>query len=855
MASVASSGTSPLAALDAFQGGEYIATDDESWAFISPDGLAPSSNGSIDFFPSPDTGSLRSYGVVRRAGSHGGVQPSPPAPSPLFLDTESSSSQGFAPMSGISTAAADQGSFASSHGHHQQRHHAGSLSSAFGGDQSATFSDDQASLLEQLAFADHMVAFPSTAGPVDGQMTGVTVGENIYHGRHFRTNEFVLGDHTIQDLDISRFMNGAWDTMPSQALPATGIAPHATMSPHGPVSLDIPVGMRQQSDVNAAPWSPPAAMQTANGNNNNNNNNGNLIFRMEEFGPQSACTPMTPSSTSSPAACSSASPISPLVKHESDPKSTSDAAIRKVKNARIEKRRSPADSTSSIASSSSGGSASSEVALKFITISSESAAASGGKGNMFEGYDRMTQRGRKGPLADATKESALKVRRIGACFSCHARKVKCEATRPCKSCAKISLPQIICWQFTDFTTVLFPFMMREHFVKEKMAAFVAENVQDFLVDGVERPCVVELTAGRRFTTYLTITAKAFTPNKPEILAHWGQTQEPNGSVSLSCGVAVPVGLDMAAGDGGAQRADLQKRAKDFVTNLIRDPCFAEEMTAEIRSTCLPRDVLRVVCKYAARSKSEIVDKALRVYTNHYILTRHLNVTPKGLSQLMRMRLASQNHDSQTTRLLNRQFKAVLDEVHKQEMAELFNLFSKLLKPKMRKEWAPCMAAFLILTLFMEDLEVTIDVFGTSQNQIDKDRERRPSEEFKRSHMLAMNREIEHMPFRQFAYQFHQIYQTHSTDASTKPFNPLVDASLLDEQNLDPAAMEMVRSLRDMMNDYEIASELDFLSAQGSELDNDGASHPYPMDVSNIYSGRLMAKFILSFNNIQHLLDP
>lgn len=199
MASVASSGTSPLAALDAFQGGEYMPADDESWAFISPDGLAPSSNGSVDFFPSPDTGSLRSYGIIHRAGSHGGVQPSPPAPSPLFLDTDSSSSHGFAAMSGIS-AVADQGSFASSHDHHQQqRQHSASLSSAFGGDQSATFSDDhRQSLLEQLAFADHMVTFPSTAGPADGQMTGVTAGENLYHGRPFRSDQFVLGDHDIQ---------------------------------------------------------------------------------------------------------------------------------------------------------------------------------------------------------------------------------------------------------------------------------------------------------------------------------------------------------------------------------------------------------------------------------------------------------------------------------------------------------------------------------------------------------------------------------------------------------------------------------------------------------------------------------
>lgn len=79
MASVASTGASPLSVYDPLLA--ESTGDDESWAFLD---LSGSSNpGSIAFFPSPTSGSLASYGVV---GHRGGVQPSPPAPSPLYLD-------------------------------------------------------------------------------------------------------------------------------------------------------------------------------------------------------------------------------------------------------------------------------------------------------------------------------------------------------------------------------------------------------------------------------------------------------------------------------------------------------------------------------------------------------------------------------------------------------------------------------------------------------------------------------------------------------------------------------------------------------------------------------------------------
>ena len=83
MTSVAS-GASPLAGFDIPLG--ESSGDEETWAFLE---AASSSNpGSIGFFPSPPSGSMASWGVI---GTHGQIQPSPPAPSPLYLDPEQTS--------------------------------------------------------------------------------------------------------------------------------------------------------------------------------------------------------------------------------------------------------------------------------------------------------------------------------------------------------------------------------------------------------------------------------------------------------------------------------------------------------------------------------------------------------------------------------------------------------------------------------------------------------------------------------------------------------------------------------------------------------------------------------------------
>jgi hypothetical protein len=185
---------------------------------------------------------------------------------------------------------------------------------------------------------------------------------------------------------------------------------------------------------------------------------------------------------------------------------------------------------------------------------------------------------------------------------------------------------------------------------------------------------------------------------------------------------------------------------------------------------------------------------------HYVMTRHLCLTQQSLVSLRGTRLVAQDNYNPwvTPRVLNRQIKSVIDELLMREMQTLFDAFSKSLKPKSRKEWAPCLASFLVLCLFMEAVETASDTYVMSQNEIDLRNRRTP--QWKRLQVLRQNQELENLPFKQFAHQFHQIYATHSREANAKSFNPLVDEASLQMAELDTGAVEMVFHLRQFIMD-------------------------------------------------------
>ena len=267
-------------------------------------------------------------------------------------------------------------------------------------------------------------------------------------------------------------------------------------------------------------------------------------------------------------------------------KGSPQTSLRKVKGAKVEKK-----STATAVASNSR----SRESDKFVVLTPTTITASAGRTNLYEGPEstRTTQRGRKGPLADDTKESALQVRRLGACFCCKARKVRCDMVRPCSKCKKLAMtvPQIVCWQFQDFMPVLFPSMMRTHFKKDKMAAFMAENLSNI---ETHYTLNVELYSGPCFATVLRLPVKAFRPKNERIMKHYHLYSGKN-QMDLKEFNSAPLVLEL---DTAAQKDALKKAAKEYVLAMTKEQCYVSQTTDSIKHTHVPRRILEIVQEYA-----------------------------------------------------------------------------------------------------------------------------------------------------------------------------------------------------------------------------------------------------------------
>ncbi|KAI0861037.1 hypothetical protein F4860DRAFT_477645 [Xylaria cubensis] len=701
---------------------------------------------------------------------------------------------------------------------------------------------------------------PPTSHPNQQSTANTTTADtrnqflSLLNSQNFMTNhEFLFSDLLGSTMDTGSFQPDIQDGGMCDVSNFEGVDTRAQA-----VDLDIP--SQFQDDSNAAPWVPMGIQD-----------DHFMFFAMDDVSAQMS---RTSSHTSVETSSHHSSPGMPSVRpravQSTDP-------IKKVRGNRVEKKKAiPVDN--------------------FVVVTPNTIHQQSGKPNPFECFEaaRGIQRGRKGPLADKVAESALNIRRMGACFCCRSRKVKCDEERPCKNCKKISaqVPQVVCWQFSDFLPVLFPSFIRSHFKKEVIARFVSDNVSKFYSSSSSstsvEPYTIELSSGSRFRSTLTLSASFFVPKSAEVLQHWHMGVGVH-QLDLHSRAAVPVGIDPK--DSG-QREALKKRTREYIHNLVNEPQYAEQVTDSLRGTQLPRRVLTIVQRFAQRSQSPMVTRALAIYVTHYVLTRQLCLTPGTVTQLNQLQktqpqkfpFLSPNTSAYstytTTRILNRQIKAVLDEYLLKETQSLFAAFGSALKPRSRAEWAPCLASFLVLCLLFESIETAADTFVVSEAEIALRTRRRSTfavapDENKvgggggfavggRRQALEVCREIDNLPFRQVAYRFHAVYQTHyarepgvgsptggSGSGNGGPtFNPLVDAKL--DADLEPAAAEMAASLRALLDNDDSWHELDFLAAD--PILSQSEAHPYPRDITLDYTGRLLARFLLSFTDEKYLFD-
>lgn len=584
-----------------------------------------------------------------------------------------------------------------------------------------------------------------------------------------------------QDMMISGFNTG-FDTM--SMLPEASYN-SLEQQAHFDQHLGIPFAMQGQAHV--GPWDPTSVQSN--------------VFVQEQL-----ATPPSRSDGSSSISLSPRSPASPAVKQESR-----GAHSKKTSSQPVDIPRKPAGVQKSqkkkTQALSQSGSDSPDHNNKFsegIIMFCNQTVDNWGKSHSFgdmENIERSSQKGRKGALSEEVRANALKVRQTGACFCCHVRKVKCDQQRPCKNCVKLctQVPEAVCWKFPDFNDVLFPDFIRGHFRRDEMAKFVDDNVASFTINGVEVPARVMLSSGPTFSTKLVVNAKFFTAKdvSSEVLQQWYQFVGDNGAVELDALRAAPIGIDMNTdGVNTSQRSELRRKIEAYMESIVSEPSYPMQLTDSIRKTAISRKVLHIVQQYAQASGSPIVRRALSIYAMHYVMTRHLTMTPQTIASLQAVNPVAATGSFLTPRLLNRQIKTVIDDVMQQEVNSLFDDFTKRLKKRKREEWAPCLAAFLVFTLLMEAIETAADVFSITENEIEM-RNRKPAR-FRRTFALKINDEIENMPFKQFAYQFHHIYQTHSRDAAAKAFNPLLGEGLNDPAELGPGGLDLVLGLRSLL---------------------------------------------------------
>ncbi|KAI1173291.1 hypothetical protein F4777DRAFT_600761 [Nemania sp. FL0916] len=741
---------------------------------------------------------------------------------------------------------------------------------------------------------------PPTSHPNQQGTLNSTTDENGNSFLSFLDSQQLMANHELlfPDLlggamDAGLYQSGIQDGSLSDLSGFDGIDMQAQST-----DLDIPIQF--QDDSNVAPWAPM------------NLGAENFVFVGQE--DVSAQMSRTPSQKSIESYSHHSSPGIPSAK--SRPTKGTNPVKKFRGSSRVEKRKPAAVDN-------------------FVIVTPTTIHQQAGKPNPYECFEvtRGIQRGRKGPLAGKAAESALNIRKMGACFCCRSRKVKCDEERPCKNCKKIAaqVPQIVCWQFSDFMPVLFPGFIRGHFKKDAMARFISDNVSEFYAppSASGEPYFIELSSGPRFHSTLTLPASFFTPKSAEVLQHWHLGTGIH-QLDLHARAALPIGVDPRDNN---QKEALRRRTREYVNNLVNEAQYAEQVTDALRGTQLPRRVLSIVQHFTQRSQCSMVKRALAIYATHYVLTRQLCLTPGTLARLhghgpattpLHAFLASSSPMNMnmnmpmpmTTRILNRQVKAVLDEHLLKETQALFTSFGSALKPRSRAEWAACLATFLVLCLLFEGIEAAADTFVVSEAEIalrnatarrhhqntgngsmfaatgSETATARPgTDENKvgggggfavggRRQALDLCREIDNLPFRQVAYRFHVVYQTHAprepgvagavggsgtvngqgngngnggvnaNAGASATFNPLVDASL--DADLEPAAAEMAASLRALLEGDDSWHELDFLTAD--PILSQAEAHPYPRDITLDYTGRLLARFLLSFTDERYLFD-
>ena len=148
----------------------------------------------------------------------------------------------------------------------------------------------------------------------------------------------------------------------------------------------------------------------------------------------------------------------------------------------------------------------------------------------------------------------------------------------------------------------------------------------------------------------------------------------------------------------------------------------------------------------------------------------------------------------SSRLLNRQLKAVIHKLHRDLTVSVLGDLEKAMRTRTEDAWGPSLATILILCLCMEGLQTAADTYVVS----DLLKEGTASK-YTRKQSSKVCWQLEDYPFEQCRMLFHEIYKSHK-DGSVA-FNPLRAVWEGRETRLDRKTDAMVRSTCGLLQEH------------------------------------------------------
>ncbi|KAI4098724.1 MAG: hypothetical protein LQ339_006329 [Xanthoria mediterranea] len=402
-----------------------------------------------------------------------------------------------------------------------------------------------------------------------------------------------------------------------------------------------------------------------------------------------------------------------------------------------------------------------------------------------------------------------------------ARKCNFENDKICTGCKRKRKPSLItaciCIRLPDLTSDFIPASLAEMHEPNSFSAFAAKSVRRWLDNDFQ----VYVTWGHNFHPIKFVATEVESIGDCLLYQNQYRLNLVTNQFDLFQVPSPPLGIQLM--DVVKYRARLDR----YLEEILRDS-FREFPTVGFRGDdCrVERDFLNPVFEYheaATGKEKHMVHQALKLVLLTFFMNHSLTLVEDTKDSVyLKLKNKPKNPYGHHTcaRLLNKQIKFLLSDLHRQVMKEVLNRLQDTLRVSKRKDlWAPLFSAIVILAMTTGALQVTV----RCKEETDKQEGTIEQDDRK------ANKEIAEMDerFDLLKNLFHQAFRTLLPGG----LNPLRD--LPDRDNLDPASQTLATKASEIVEHYHT-----FLVAR--------QVLQAPTTTRDPQTARLIAKFLLLF---------